>query len=143
MRMDHEVVLDGRTYHIYQFGAEEGLELGLHLTKLAAPILAPLMAMGGEAAFTVDVAERVAKAAVTTLEPKAMVALVKRMMTVVTVDGVEGDADKPGGPLDRLFEVHFAGKTGLILKVVREVVMHNFADFFSGLGGLIPGAGTR
>lgn len=36
---------------------------------------------------------------------------------------------------DDLFESHFAGRTGHLVKVATESLRHNFADFFSDLSG--------
>jgi hypothetical protein len=132
MKTEKTVSIGGQDYTIHQFGATEGLKLGLELSKRVAPVVAPLVALGQDRDITVEMAEKVADALVQNLDVDTTVGLIQRLVSKTTVTGV--------GVLSGVtFETHFAGNYAALLQVLREVVSFNFADFFSGLGALMPG----
>jgi hypothetical protein len=141
-RKEHEFEVNGRKYVAYAFVATTGLELGLELAKVATPVLSPLLAGGLEANFTPEMAEAVAKAVANHLEPKQVVALLKKLLSQTTVleSGVEGDVS---GTLSSVFDLHFSGALEDAFLVAQEVVMHNFSGFFSGLTSLIGTQKTK
>lgn len=137
-RKEHTAQVAGRNYRIHAFASTEGLELGMELARIAAPVLATLLALKDDGdELSPEVAEKIAKTVVEALEPKAAVRLIKRLLANTIVE--KGDEDEPGAKLDSMFDQHFCGQLEVALMVAGEVVAFNFTGFFSGLAELMPG----
>lgn len=139
MRGTKEVRIGDFDYEIYQFLPEDGLLLGLELTKLVGPIVAPLFAGakkvgGGDANLEIggEAIQALVDAITKHLNPREAVDLIKRLVVVAHAKGV-------GALEGRKFNEHFADAgNAQIARVLKEVVEHNFVEFFTGLGDLLP-----
>ncbi len=134
MRTPKTVEINDTSYTLFQFPATQGLDLGLRLSKLVAPVIAPL-AEAADTSGGTDITGSAIKAAadglVANLNSKDTVALVKELLSVVACeDGKFGDDPN-------LFDRHFTGRLGNLPPLLREVVAHNFSDFFSGVLGMV------
>ena len=118
-----DVHIDGVDYKITQFLATKGLGIEVKLMKLLGPSFMELQ----KAAQDENAQEAVLSAAITALieqfDKVDVVALIKELLSGVTK-----------GTATINFDQEFAGKTGGIWELVKEVVMFNFGDVFSKLG---------
>jgi hypothetical protein len=134
MHGQKEVSIDGDEYAISLFPAGQGLKLLSKLTGLLGGPLAKL-AEGPEAEGAEDSGQLLGAAMASlceNLEKTDVVALVKELLSVVQVNGQKLP-----------FDTHFAGKYGPLLKVVKEVVEHNYSDFFGALRNAVAGLNTK
>ena len=118
MRHTKEIQVGDHIYTVTQYSATKGLKT---LTRLIRLIGEPLGALTGvdpsqpEKAITEAI-----KALVMRLDEAEVESLIKSMLEGVRVDGQ---------PL--MFDIHFAGRLGHLMAVVKEIVMYQFGDFFS------------
>lgn len=130
MQTTHELTIDGVTYEIYHFGATQGLKLGAELMKKAAPIIGPMMTVLDSKLFTSETADKLAQA-LADLDTDEAVSFVKRMVASTVVKG------EHGGKLEaNFFEMHFAGRLGHLVPLLKAIVEHNFKGFFSTLAAM-------
>lgn len=134
MRESKTVTIGDVTYEIHQYPATQGLQLGIKLGKLIAPVMAPLAEAKDGAAVTAGSLKAATEALVSGLEVEDTVRLVKDLLSVVVAQGK--------GRLADIFDAHFSGRLGDLPALLREVIAHNFSDFFSGLVGSVRGANS-
>ena len=128
MRESKKVVVGDVTYDIHHFPATQGLKLGIELGKLVAPVVAPLADIESRT-VNGDVLKMAADALVKSMGTAETVTLVKELLSVVVAEG--------HGRIDAIFDAHFSGRLGALPPLLKEVVAHNFRDFFSGVVGLL------
>lgn len=118
-----DVHVDGADYKITQFLATKALGIEVKLMKLLGPSFMELQ----KAAQDENAQEAVLTAAITTLieqfDKVDVVALVKELMSGVTK-----------GTAAINFDHEFAGRTGALIDLIKEVLKANFSDVFSKLG---------
>ena len=119
--------LDGETYRITMFPADQGLKV---LTKLVKLVGEPMMEMAKmqqdkEAMF--DHLASAIRSLSLKLDDENVVSLCKQLSSCVIKDG-DGSMT-----LDRKFNTHFSGRLGHMFKLMVEVVNFNFADFLDVL----------
>ena len=116
-----DVVIGGDTFKITQFGATQALGIEVKLMKLLGPAFLELQKAGQENE------EAAISAAINILlsgfDKVDVVSLVKELVSRVTK-----------GTVAINFDMEFAGKTGVLIELITEVVKFNFADVFSKLG---------
>ena len=127
MRETTKVTIGDVEYAIYQFPATQGLDLGIRLGKLIAPVIAPLADAADQAGIAGRAVKAAADALAANLNAKEVVAMVKELISVVTCSE---------GKLEDIFDAHFTGRLGSLPPLLAAVVEHNFADFFTGIVGM-------
>jgi len=118
-----DVHVDGVDYKISQFPATKALGIETRLIKLLGPAFMEL-----QSAATDGDGEKVLTAAIN--------ALIEQMDKVDVVslikDLVGSNVTKGTSAIN--FDLEFAGRTGTLFELVKEVLKANFADVFSKLG---------
>lgn len=129
--------LDGETYRITMFPADQGLKV---LTKLVKLVGEPMMEMAKmqqdkEAMF--DHLASAIRSLSLKLDDENVVSLCKQLSSCVIKDG-DGSMT-----LDRKFNTHFSGRLGHMFKLMVEVVNFNFADFLDVLALQNPAGSVK
>ena len=120
-----DVHIDGTDYKITQFKATQGLAIEVKLVKLLGPAFMELQKVAQEDSENGQ--EAVLSSAINTLimqmDKVDVVSLVKELLSGVTK-----------GTAAINFDMEFAGRYGVMIELVKEVLKANFADVFSKLG---------
>ena len=113
--------IDGVTYEVTALGGFQGLETFAKLVKLIGPVIANK--------------DDLTKA-LQGLDPTELVVLAKTFAacTHVTPQPNVEDAAKVGGPLDKIFDLHFSQNYGRMMKWLYFCIDLNFGDFLKGSG---------
>ncbi len=134
-RETRKTEIHGTTYSILGFPATAGLQLGIEIGRIGAPVLAKAVEDKGQdvAAFMIGAVDAI----LGSMSSAETVQLIKRLLGCVTAEGVgpvSGDA----------FDLHFRDRLADLPALLREVIDHNFSDFFSALPALVDnGKGSR
>ena len=116
--MEHVVTIKGKKVEIFKFGAIEGWRLFHRISKILGPSAASID--GDRFDVAIDLLFR-------NLPEDAFIDLLKQLTSVCLIDGKKTDFNSDFG--DYLF-------TALVCK---EVLMHNFEDFFSPIMEILDG----
>lgn len=116
-----DVNINGVDYKITQFPATQALGIEAKLVKLLGPAF--LEMQKAEEGKEEDALSRALNVLIMNMDKVDVVSLVKELVSRVTK-----------GTMTINFDQEFAGKTGGIWELVKEVVMFNFGDVFSKLG---------
>lgn len=138
MQSNKTVTVNGKAYQVFSIPPTPALKNFLKLQKYILGPIGAAIDQAGAGSNIAEVLERnidlggaLSKLA-EAIEPDEMTALFKELIEL-------GARDEKGNPL--AFEVAFMGDIASIFGLVKEVVNHNYPDFFvmlSGLGGSKP-----
>jgi len=146
MRREVPKVIDGESYTFYQFGATEAGEQLTNLLDIFGPALGNLMSAVGDdidgkkkklADKQVDTNKLgVAIASLCTrMHEKRVILTIKAFMAqVIHTKSNEGDG-KGMGDVSKVFDEHFQGRIGHMIKVFLAAVEVQYSDFFGVFGG--------
>jgi hypothetical protein len=118
MRQQKEVTIKGNKYQITQFGGRQGIKLGRKVAKVVLPALAAAY-KDSEQPNLADIME-VAVDHVDDLDDNTIMEL----LSLTTKNKFEID-----------FDNEFAGKYGVLLQLLWEIITFNFADFLDEAQG--------
>ena len=117
-----DVHVDGVDYKISQFPATKALGIEARLIKLLGPAFIELQSAASDGD-----GEKVLGEAIT-----ALIASMDKVDVVQLVKDLVSNTTKGTAAIN--FDVEFAGRTGALFELVKEVLKANFADVFSKLG---------
>ena len=119
--------IGGEIFSIRMFPATEGLKVATKLLKIIGEPLAELAKGASSGGTQMDNVADAIKSLAPRLDEENVVALCMKLTSVVLVPGQHVVT------LDKQFNNYFAGKYGLLFKLLVKVVEYNFADFLDGL----------
>ncbi|QMV49879.1 MAG: hypothetical protein [Mu-like cryoconite phage AB09] len=125
------VEVDGATFEVTQFSATKGMKLLTRLTRILGEPLSVLMA--DENAEVQKALPEAVKSLITRLDEDEVVDTVKQLLTGVRLRG-EGELQ---------FDTFFAGKFGMLFKLLKEIIMVQYGDFLGVLAVKGSGLGKR
>lgn len=117
-----DVHVDGVDYKITQFPTTKALTIETRLIKLLGPAFMELQSAANDGD-----GEKVLGEAIT-----ALIASMDKVDVVQLVKDLVSNTTKGTAAIN--FDVEFAGRTGALFELVKEVLKANFADVFSKLG---------
>lgn len=119
-----DLELDGESYTLTLFPADQGVKLASKLIKIVGEPLAELAAANGQ---ILEVLPAAMAALNQRLVDDEVLSLCKQLCSSVMR---KGDGSQT---LDKNFNLYFRGKYGHLFKLLSEVVQYNFADFLDAL----------
>lgn len=130
--------IDGEEYEIGHFMTSKSTKMFARLTKLVlGPIGAGISDNSGasmdsvlDSAIDID---KMLTAIAANIDEDQVVSTVKELMSEVRL----------GTGMQFNFETHFMGRLMHMMKVLKAVLEHNYADFFGGVSGAVSGAIQR
>ena len=134
VEMNKAVVVDGWRYLISHPNPEVAWEIGIDLMKLIGEPLAAVATVGDDAEKMGMFLPAIVKALTAKLDAKQTLAMVKRILATVEVQGPENEADQKLLLNDAGFKLHFHGRPGSVMKLVGEVIGFTHKSFFSAIG---------
>lgn len=132
--MQHDVVkeVDGDKYQIFHMAPSKAWKVLVRLTKLVAPALkndqGPQKEFSMDSFLDMDPMVVVAEIA-ERLEEESSLETVHELLECGFLMSSKG-GKSTGAPLNDIFEVHFNGRTLTLIKVLGEILRHNYASFF-------------
>ncbi len=128
MRNVIEKNIDGTDYTITMLPADKAVILFTRLTKLIGKPLSNLVASGG---MDAEVSGKLIGLCIEGLSENLDEEVVLKTIKDLLASTMVGNQ-----MLDKVFNVHFAGRIGHLFKVVWAVLEVQYKDFLEGLGGL-------
>jgi len=113
--------IDGVIYEVTQPGATAAARVLMRVMEITAKPVALL----GSAALSADpsaVLGEAAEAFVKAMKPGDLEAVIKPLLESLTADGVYVGT--------KLFDDHFAGRIGRLVRVIKWALQENYSDFF-------------
>lgn len=124
-----EVTVDSETYKVHLLPPSRAIGLSVRLMKIVGE---PLAAMAGQSDNMETALPTAVRALTTRLDESEVLGLIQKLLETVT------QGNKPV-----VFETHFQGRLGHMLKLVAKIVEVQFGDFFTGIGDLVKGRRTE
>jgi hypothetical protein len=129
--------IDGHNYEFYQLGAVKSLKI---LTRILKIIGEPIGLITGEATvkdflkteLNSDILGKALKALTDKLDEELVVNTIKELLEPVLCDGKRIQ-----------FDLHFQGRIGHLLKVVKAALEVNYKDFFGVSQSLLEGLAIK
>lgn len=118
--------LDGESYVITMFPADQGLKVLTKLVKLIGEPMMELAKMNNDKQAMFDHLGSAIRSLALRLDDENVVAICKQLSGCV----IHGGGSMT---LDKKFNTHFSGKLGHMFKLMVEVVNFNYADFLDVL----------
>ena len=128
MRAVVEKDIDDLHYTITMLPASEGLAIFTRLIKLVGKPFAALSNSGGlDAEVSAKLLGLALEALAENLDEEVVQKTIKDLMKSAIVNGQQAS---------KIFDVHFAGRMGHMMKVLVFILEVQYKDFLDGLGGL-------
>lgn len=131
--MSKEVEIEGFRYQIHHADPEEAWDIGVELLKLIGGSAAQMASAAGSVERVGDALSSAVNQLLGRVDGKASMALMKRIMRHVEVQG------KVGGDNKRLLldstgiKTHFHGRVGAMMKLCSEAIAFTHEDFFEAI----------
>lgn len=128
MEMTKEVEVDGFNYLITHPDPDTAWMIGVDLMKIVAE---PMSALSGIDKHNVDqILPNAVKILMQKLEPSQTLAIAKKVLSYVELQGEVGKDIKKQQMTDVVRKTHFQGRHGSMLKLVAEVIEFQQEAFF-------------
>lgn len=135
VEMTKVVDVDGSVYAITHQNPTKAFDLGIQLTKvLGEPVAAMAMAADDPEAAAQAVPFAI-RSLLSNIKPGESIGLIKAVLSSVERQG-DGKALLTGS----VFDSHFQGRLGHMMKVFQAAVEFQFEDFFNAIGDAIASA---
>jgi hypothetical protein len=129
--LSKDVEVSGYRYKITHPMVETAWEIGVELTQLVAEPAA-MMASGGKDKSSESLGVAV-RSLLGKIEPKKSMALVKKILSSVEVQGLVDGENKKFRLDEAGLKTHFYGRTGAMITLAGETIAFTHEDFFQAI----------
>jgi hypothetical protein len=128
-----EVEVDGISYNVTQYTGGKSIRLLVKLVKVGGKSFGYLMSMGLDGKVDGEAIAGALDALSMNTNPDDFEKLAKEILEGVMVKGLEDV-----GYRKLIFDTDFSGKIGHLFRVLKAVMLFQYADFLAGLAVNIP-----
>lgn len=139
IEMSKEVEVGGVRYLITHPNPEVAWEVGVELTKYIAEPMASMSLSGASEEAAGQALPMAVRALLNKIDAKQSLALVKRILSWVEIQGAVDGPNKKQLISNEVFKIHFHGRSGDPLRLASEVVGFTHADFFDAIADGVAG----
>lgn len=147
IEMSKLVEIGGFRYLITHPNPEVAWEIGIELTRLVGEPLSAMAQSAGDEKKAAEALPNAVRALLNKVDPKQSLALIKRVLSWVELQGEVGADNKKMLLNDTGFKIHFHGRSGGPIRVASEALAFTHADFFDaiadGIASVMKKAGDK
>lgn len=136
--MNKILEIDDQKYLVNSLSPTKAWKMGIKLTKMIGEPVAAMARAAGDDGKAAEAFQPAVRSLLDNLDPDESMAMIKELLA-----GVEIQGEQKAMITSAVFELHFNGKMGHLLKLVSEVIEFQFADFFAAMGDAIASMTTR
>lgn len=128
VEMQKTIEVDGESYTVLHPSPTACWEIGVQLMQIVGEPFASMAQVGDDQNAAGRILPMAIKSLMSNVKPKETLEIIKRVLSTVQIDEQKVLIDS------KVFELHFRGRVGHMLKVVSASVEYQYGDFFGAIG---------